>query len=114
MKKLLLVTVLAASFQSFAASAFEVSSNTVVYTEEVTSRADAYETGIDTLQQFKQLTGNQAYQKLNLVNDNTSRSSVKINDGRVFVDEFADSDGVIKYQAKVKLTYSYKESGNNK
>lgn len=114
MKKLILVIALAVSFQSFAAPRFDVSSNTVVYTDITASKAEAYETGIETLQQLKQMTSNQAYRKLNLVHDNTARISVKIDDGRVFVDEFADADGLIKYQTRVKITYSYNESGNNR
>lgn len=114
MKKLILVTALAVSFQSYAAPTFDVSSNTVIYTDIAGSKAEAYETGMETLQQLKQLTSNQAYRKLNLVYDNTASISVKIDDGRVFVDEFADADGLIKYQARVKITYSYNEPGNNR
>lgn len=114
MKKLILVTALAVSFQSLAASTFEVSSNTVVYTEIAASRAEAYEAGGVTLHQLKKLTGDQAYKKLNLTNLSAVRSSIKIGNGRVLVDEFADSDGSLKYRAKVKLTYSYNESGNNR
>ena len=48
------------------------------------------------------------------MNTSTVRSSIRINDGRVYVDEFADATGSLKYQAKVKLNYSYKEAGSNR
>lgn len=114
MKKLILVTALGVSFSSFAAPTFDLSSDTVIYTDISVSKAEAYETGVETLQQLQQLTGIQAYQKLNLVYSHTAKNSIKIGDGRVYVDEFADADGTLKYQARVKLTYSYKESGNNR
>lgn len=114
MKKLILMTALTLSLQSFAASATQISANTEIYTGVTESRAEAYETGVNTLQQLKLLTGNQAYKKLNIVNTSTVRSSIRINDGRVYVDEFADANGSLKYQAKVKLNYSYKEAGSNR
>ncbi|KXO14366.1 hypothetical protein AKG98_446 [Moritella sp. JT01] len=114
MKTLILVTALTLSFQSLASPVREISSNTEIYIGITESRAEAYEQGVNTLQQLKLLTGNQAYKKLNLVNVSTVRNSVRVNDGRVYVDEFADADGSLKYQAKVKLSYSYKESGSNR
>jgi len=114
MNKLILVTALTLSLQSLAVSATQISGNTAIYTAVTASRAEAYEAGVNTLQQLKLLTGNQAYQKLNLVNNSTIKNSIRVNDGRVYVDEFADADGALKYQAKVKLSYSYKEAGSNR
>ena len=114
MKKLILVTALTLSFQSLASPLIEISRNTEIYIGVTESRAEAYEKGVNTLQQLKLLTGNQAYKKLNIVDSSTVRSSVRVNDGRVYVDEFADADVALKYQTKVKLSYSYKESGSNR
>jgi hypothetical protein len=109
MKKLFLATVLIISFPVLAVPSYEVTGNTEVYTEVATSKSAAYEKGIATLRMLKRLTGNQAYQKLNLFNDRMIRRSIQVDDGSVYVDEFSNLDGSLKYQAKLKIRYSYKE-----
>jgi len=109
MNKLILVAALAVSFPAVAAFTHTMSSNTVVYTAVTENKAEAFETGIAALQELKQLTGQRVYQKLNVFDDQMIIRTLKVDRGRVFVDEFADVNGKIKYQAKLKLIYSYQE-----
>ncbi len=111
MNKIILVTALAISFPSLAGPILSLTGNTEVYTQVTASKAEAYKAGIETLQELKSLTGKDAYNQLNLLNSSMIRGSIIVNDGKVFVDEFADSDGTINYQGKLKITYSYQKAG---
>lgn len=113
MNKLILVAVLAVSFPAVAAYTHEISNNTVVYTAVTENKAEAFETGIAALQELRQLRGHRAYQKLNIFDDKMVIHSLRVERGRVFVDEFADANGMIKYQAKLKVMYSYQEAGSD-
>ncbi len=113
MKKLIPIFLAIVSFHSLAAS-FEQTRITEVYTPIVSSRAEAYEIGVQDLQALKNLSGYQAYRKLGLFSTSVLQRTIEIEDGYIVVDEFAEADGSLKYQAKVRVKYSFQESGSNR
>jgi hypothetical protein len=106
MKKLIIAAILAVSFQS-AASVYEVSESTELSIAATSSKSQAYQQGNKALQEIKQLTGQQIYNRLHLLGDNINISSLKISEGHVYVHEFSAQDGSLKYRPQIKLTYSY-------
>jgi hypothetical protein len=112
MKKLtLLMTTLLLSTSVFA-STQTVNEERHFQTNTFTEKSQAYTAGFDYLDSINNLSQKELRNKLVAINPSPV-SDIKIDDAKVYVNEFAEDRGQIAYRAVVDVNYHYQAHESN-
>jgi hypothetical protein len=107
---LLSANVLAGQYVSTVGNMEQRYSTKMIQTTPAQSKQEAYQRGLNKLQQLSASSPVELKQALRIVGQDVASRSLHLNnDGYVTVNEYMDADGQIYYKGQVNVSYHYAE-----